>query len=187
MTSEFTVAVEVDRDESLADHFAGVLDIDAVVDMPDDDSLESTLLEYGRGLEFTFPVTLDEVSSDLLDIELEYWTPVHLEDRRQAMELVEGRQVTVELDEDFDYSELIQAIGRRITSGGIIVQELWTYDYPFTEPMRIDATVGEWLCERVVPHCRGCRVGNVGAATDTLAALRKQRTGVSGRRARRVG
>jgi len=172
---ELLVAAEVEDLETLADYF-DMCDIDAevIVEVPEDGSVEITMWEYGRGIQFVFPVSLAEIEAALVDIELECLIPDHLEYLRDVIERVEGLVVRLHLDERLDDTDLSASIGRRTTDSGLVVQELRSLDYPFKKPMDDSATVESWLQERVNPHCRGCRIEYVGNPSETLETLRRR-------------
>lgn len=159
--------------EDLADFFADGLNCgDVIITEESIDGLEITMTEYGRRIGYEFPISLDEIWSDLLDLEDEHWTPLSLDSVRDDIFAVEGFEVKIELDDTLDDDALIDAIGRRTTSSGEVVQYQWTMSFPFDTPMPDEYTVAVWLDQRFHPHCRGCRIEYFGLPSDTLGDLR---------------
>lgn len=162
--------------DGLSDYFADDLDSDVVIADAADDcgsaAIEITLLEYGRGVVEPFPLSIEEIWNDLYDIEAECQVPDHLESLAEEVELVEGFEVEVELDDGVSDEALLDSIGRRMTAGGCLVQYVHTITYPYRRRMSGSATVADWLSSRFFKHCPGIRVSLRGDRTTTLAQLR---------------
>jgi len=163
--------------DDLADYFADDLDSDVSIEVVADGynapAIAIVLDEYGRGVEEPFPMTLREVWEDLYDIEAECQLPSHLEFLAYDIERVEQIEVEVELDEWISDPVLVEAIGRRLTASGILVQYMHTLSYPYHRRMSGKATVGEWLTARVFKHSPGVRVSLRGDRSMTLNEARQ--------------
>ena len=142
------------------------------LDLITDGSCDIEVSLGGYCVGFSFPMTLREIYFELEERELEINTIGYLESLGEAIESVEGFEVTVELDEDLDELEMANFFGRHTTPSGWVVQDLSSYEYPFKKPMAGDATVEQWLKERVAPHLKSLRVDYDGDLNDTLAVLR---------------
>jgi len=182
----------IDLDRDLLCH--NIDELVAAADVEDIETLESLLNDDFHGLDLItdegsdvmvcwlahcvghdFPITLREIYFYLEETELEINTTFYLESLGTNIEMIEGFEVTVELDEDLKDPVLMELLQRHTTSSGWVVQDLSSYRYPFKKPMRGDATVEQWLKERVAPHLKGLRIECNGLLDDTLAVMRGEK------------
>lgn len=157
--------------EGAGDYFTDCcVDCDVQVQV-EGDVVMMLLGEYGRGVGFTFPFTLEEVIGSLVDIEDEHLMPIYIKELEESIELVEGFEVSIDVDHGIAGSSLPEAYRRRQTDSGLTVQS-GGFDYPYKARMRGSATVEEWIRDRFNRHCLGFRVDVCGDLTMQLRALR---------------